>query len=200
MNIQNYISNLEAFFIVQNQEAWKIIQHLEQIMLEQIQTLWDDYEIIDHMAVHKTAVIESNVTIKWPAIIGKDCFIGANSYLRNGVFLWTGVKIWIWCEIKSSIICSCSSIAHLNFIGDSIIWENVNFEGGSLTANHYNEREDKDIFIRIDWDIINTWIQKFWALVGDSSKIWANAVLSPGTILGPNSIVKRLELVEQIQD
>jgi len=35
-------------------------------------------------------------------------------------------------------------------------------------------------------------------LVGDDSKIGANAVLSPGTILEQNSIVDRLELVKEI--
>jgi tetrahydrodipicolinate N-succinyltransferase len=32
---------------------------------------------------------------------------------------------------------------------------------------------------------------KFGSLVGDRTKIGANAVLSPGTILEPDSIVKR---------
>ncbi|MFH7031624.1 hypothetical protein [Flavobacterium aquidurense] len=34
--------------------------------------------------------------------------------------------------------------------------------------------------------------------MGDNSRIGANAVLSPGTILTKNSIVKRLELIEQV--
>jgi hypothetical protein len=49
----------------------------------------------------------------------------------------------------------------------------------------------------IDNKKINTGIEKFGALVGDYSKIGANAVLSPGTILPPKSIVKRLSLIEQ---
>jgi acetyltransferase-like isoleucine patch superfamily enzyme len=40
-------------------------------------------------------------------------------------------------------------------------------------------------------------VTKFGALVGDHSKIGANAVLSPGTILEPQTTVKRLELIEQ---
>jgi hypothetical protein len=40
-------------------------------------------------------------------------------------------------------------------------------------------------------------VTKFGALVGDHSKIGANAVLSPGSILKPESVVKRLELIEQ---
>ena len=92
-----------------------------------------------------------------------------------------------------------SSIAHFNFIGDSIIGQHVNFEAGSITANHFNEREDKTIFVKSEGVIINTKVQKFGSLVGDYSKIGANAVLSPGTLLDKKSIVKRLELVEQIK-
>ena len=198
MQISTYIKSFNKIFWESSLNPWELTQSLD--IESKIKNLGEEYEIKNNIAIHKTATIEANVTTKAPAIIGKKCFIWANSYLRNGVFLWSWVSIGIWCEIKSSIICDNSSIAHLNFIGDSIIWENVNFEGGSLTANHYNERENKDIFVKIDWDIINTWIQKFGALIGDNSKIWANAVLSPGTILGPNSIVKRLELVEQIQN
>jgi bifunctional N-acetylglucosamine-1-phosphate-uridyltransferase/glucosamine-1-phosphate-acetyltransferase GlmU-like protein len=102
-------------------------------------------------------------------------------------------------EIKSSIISNNSAVAHFNFIGDSIIGENVNFEAGSITANHFNERENKEIFVKIDDNIINTQVVKFGSLIGDYSKIGANAVLSPGTILKKNSVVKRLELIEQIK-
>ena len=93
-----------------------------------------------------------------------------------------------------------SSIAHFNFIGDSIIGNNVNFEAGSITANHYNERFYKNIFCLIEGKFIDCQIDKFGAIVGDFSKIGANAVLSPGTILEPKSIVKRLELVEQVRE
>jgi bifunctional N-acetylglucosamine-1-phosphate-uridyltransferase/glucosamine-1-phosphate-acetyltransferase GlmU-like protein len=101
----------------------------------------------NNIAIHKTAVIETGVTLKPPMIIEKNCFVGANSYLRNGVFLMDNVRIRTGCEIKTSIICSGSAIAHFNFIGDSMIGGRVNFEAGSITANHYNEREDKTITV-----------------------------------------------------
>jgi len=40
-------------------------------------------------------------------------------------------------------------------------------------------------------------VEKFGALVGDDSRIGANAVTTPGTLLPPRSIVRRLELVDQ---
>jgi UDP-N-acetylglucosamine diphosphorylase / glucose-1-phosphate thymidylyltransferase / UDP-N-acetylgalactosamine diphosphorylase / glucosamine-1-phosphate N-acetyltransferase / galactosamine-1-phosphate N-acetyltransferase len=67
-----------------------------------------------------------------------------------------------------------------------------------LAANHYNERADKKITVLYNSALINTGVIKFGALVGDNCKIGANAVLSPGTLLTKNTIVKRLELVEQI--
>jgi acetyltransferase-like isoleucine patch superfamily enzyme len=70
-------------------------------------------------------------------------------------------------------------------------------EAGSIIANHYNERLDKTIYVMLDKKKNQINVTKFGAMVGDHSKIGANAVLSPGTILLPESIVKRLELVEQ---
>jgi UDP-N-acetylglucosamine diphosphorylase / glucose-1-phosphate thymidylyltransferase / UDP-N-acetylgalactosamine diphosphorylase / glucosamine-1-phosphate N-acetyltransferase / galactosamine-1-phosphate N-acetyltransferase len=110
------------------------------------------------------------------------------------------VSIGPGCEIKSSIIGKGTSVAHFNFIGNSLVGNDVNFEAGSVIANHYNEREDKRIFIKIGSEMLDTGIDKFGALVGDNSKIGANAVLSPGTLLVPGSIVKRLELIEQFKD
>jgi UDP-N-acetylglucosamine diphosphorylase / glucose-1-phosphate thymidylyltransferase / UDP-N-acetylgalactosamine diphosphorylase / glucosamine-1-phosphate N-acetyltransferase / galactosamine-1-phosphate N-acetyltransferase len=99
--------------------------------------------------------------------------------------------------VKTSIILAKSALAHFNFAGDSIIGSNVNMEAGSVIANHYNEREQKEIAVMIDGKCMPTGCQKFGAVIGDFSRIGANAVLSPGTILEPRSIVKRLMLVEQ---
>ena len=193
----NYIARFQDYF--DDDLPWLIIQNLESIIFEKIKLLSNDFEINNGIAIHKTAVVEKNAILKAPLIIEENCFVAANACLRNGVFLSKNVKIGMGVEIKSSIISNNSAVAHFNFIGDSIIGENVNFEAGSITANHFNERENKEIFVKIDDNIINTKVVKFGSLVGDFSKIGANSVLSPGTILKKNSVVKRLELIEQIK-
>ena len=193
----NYIARFKDYF--DDDLPWLIIQNLEPIIFEKIKFLSDDFEVNNGIAIHKTAIVEKNAILKAPLIIEENCFVAANACLRNGVFLSKNVKIGMGVEIKSSIILNNSAIAHFNFIGDSIIGENVNFEAGSITANHFNEREYKEIFVKIDDNIINTQVVKFGSLIGDYSKIGANAVLSPGTILKKNSVVKRLELIEQIK-
>ena len=126
--------------------------------------------------------------------------MGANAYLRNGVYLGSHTVTGPSCEIKSSVIFNSSKVAHFNFIGDSIIGSHVNFEAGSVTANRYNERENKIIPVLYQSQIIETNSEKFGSLVGDHSKIGAHAVLSPGTLLMPRTVVKRLELIDQLKE
>lgn len=200
IKIEEFIQNFYSLFAVdKTKQPWEITVDLEKIIVDKIKTLGVDFKVENDIAVHKTAVIENNVTIKAPAIIGENCFISSGAYLRNGVYLGKNVKIGTGCEIKSSCICENSAVAHFNFIGDSIIGQNVNFEAGSITANHFNERKNKRIFVIHNENLIDTKIEKFGSLVGDDSKIGANAVLSPGTILEKNSVVRRLELIEQVK-
>lgn len=197
--IDHFIEDFSnTFKDLSQSEPWNITDELKSIIEKMILNLNDDYFIEDNIAIHKSAVIENNVTIKKPAIIGENCHVGANAYFREGVYLDKSVKIGPGCEIKNSIICSNTAIAHFNYIGNSIIGRNINFEAGSIAANHYNERIVKKISVLYDSQIIETNAEKFGSLVGDNSKIGANAVLSPGTILIKNSVVKRLQLIEQV--
>ncbi|MBK6282110.1 MAG: LpxA family transferase [Draconibacterium sp.] len=200
ININDFIKDFSSVFQGQTHLLpWKITDDLKNIIANLIQSLNDDFVINDGVAIHKTAIVETGAVIKKPAIIGRNCYVGANAYFREGVYLDHSVKIGPGCEIKNSIICSETAIAHFNYIGNSIIGRNVNFEVGVIVANHYNERISKKISVLFNSEIIETNTEKFGSLVGDNSKIGANAVLSPGTILEKGSIVKRLELVEQIK-
>jgi NDP-sugar pyrophosphorylase family protein len=181
-------------------QPWQITANLEELLREYLPYLDKDYRISNGQAIHHSARIEPGVIMKGTVIIGADCFLATGAYLRGGVFLDNQVSLGPGCEIKSSVIAQGTAIAHFNFIGDSLIGNRVNFEAGAVIANHYNERDNKRIFINIYNEILDTGLDKFGALVGDNSKIGANAVLSPGTILTPGSNVKRLELIEQFKD
>jgi len=151
----------------------------------------------DAIFIHPTSTVEEGAILKGPVYVGPNCFIGAHAYLRGGVYLVGNNSIGPGCEIKSSILFPNSNLAHFNFIGDSIVGSNVNFEAGSVVANHFNERTEKEIVVSIRGRSTKTGSTKFGALIGDGCKIGANAVLSPGTILEKNTVVARQELVNQ---
>jgi bifunctional N-acetylglucosamine-1-phosphate-uridyltransferase/glucosamine-1-phosphate-acetyltransferase GlmU-like protein len=176
---------------------WSITTKAQEIILTKIKTLNSDYTIVDNVAIHKTAVVEKHVLTKGPIIISANCFVGAHAYLRGGVYLAEHVSIGPGCEVKSSFMMPRTALAHFNFVGDSILGSDVNMEAGSIIANHFNERDDKTIFVKMDGKRTAIDVTKFGAIVGDHTRIGSNAVLSPGTILQQKAIVKRLELIEQ---
>ena len=194
--LETYVPSL-ANLPVGSLQPWEVTSGLEQLISEWITRLGEEYTVTDGVAVHRDAVIAPNTTSRAPAIIGPGCHIGANAFLRNGVYLASGVHIGIGCEIKSSILLEHSAIAHFNYVGDSIVGRSVNLEAGAVVANHFNEREDKVIHVHFEGKRCSTGVEKFGAVIGDETKIGANAVLCPGTLLPPGSIVKRLSLVEQ---
>lgn len=201
ISVLDFIGECKVLFPeLLNFQPWEITKNIITVLEKKITDLNSDYKIENGIALHKSAIVEQGVVLKAPIIISENCFVGANAYLRAGVYLAESVTVGPGCEIKSSFIFPNTTIAHFNFIGDSIIGNHVNFEAGAHTANHFNERTDKRISVYYNGKILETNSEKFGALVGDNSKIGANAVLSPGTILPKNSIVKRLELVEHIKN
>jgi bifunctional N-acetylglucosamine-1-phosphate-uridyltransferase/glucosamine-1-phosphate-acetyltransferase GlmU-like protein len=198
IHLTDYVARFTILFShLDDKTPWDLTKDIQKIISEMIGSLQGEYEINNGVAIHKTASVDRTATVKAPAIISANCFVGAHAYLRGGIFLDEHVSIGPGCELKSSFVFSHSALAHFNFIGDSMLGSHVNLEAGAVVANHFNERKTKEISVLIDGKRHPTGMQKFGALVGDHTKIGANAVLSPGTILKPEAIVKRLQLIDQ---
>ena len=176
---------------------WEATSGAEDMISSQVAQLGSDYRIESGIAVHETATVERSAVLKRPIIIGANAFIAANSYLRGGVFIDAGCIVGPSCELKTTFMFSGSKVAHLSFVGDSIIGSRANIEAGATVANYRNECEDKIIRIRWNNDILKTGVHKFGALIGDDTKIGANAVVAPGALLKKRTIVPRLSLIDQ---
>jgi NDP-sugar pyrophosphorylase family protein len=197
--LSNYIQEFHSIFPeLATVDPWHVPALIEQTLIKRLQLLGKEYSINGMVAIHQSARVEEHVIFKGPVIVSASCFIGAHAYIRGGVFLGESTVIGPGCEVKSTVIMRGSALAHFNFAGDSLIGSGVNMEAGSVIANHFNEREDKSIHAMIDGKKTSLDVTKFGAVVGDRTKIGANAVLTPGTILAPGSVVGRLELVEQL--
>ncbi|HTE32730.1 MAG TPA: DapH/DapD/GlmU-related protein [Chryseolinea sp.] len=196
-DISTYIQRFRTVFPEYTRDPWYIPSEMENILAGRIRILPPEYKVSGSIAIHQSARVEEHVILKGQVIIGAGCFIGAHAYLRGGVFLDDNCIVGPGCEVKSAMIFANSALAHFNFVGDSIIGAGVNMEAGSVIANHYNERTDKTIHMMLGNERMTLPVTKFGALVGDRTKIGANAVLSPGTLLKPDSVVSRLALIEQ---
>ena len=156
-----------------------------------------DYVVSDEVAVHRSVVVEAGATLKGPLLLGPDCFVAAGAYLRGGNWAASDCSFGPGTELKSSFVFRGTKLAHFNFVGDSILGEDVNLEAGSIVCNYRNERTDKDILVRLDGALHRTGVQKFGALVGDHARMGANATLAPGTLLCRGAVIGRMALCDQ---
>jgi NDP-sugar pyrophosphorylase family protein len=174
---------------------WELTQQSEAIVRHLVGTLLaSEFVISGEIAVHVTAVVEAGATLKGPLIVGPRCFVACGAYLRGGNWLAERCTLGPGSELKSSFLFPGTTLAHFNFVGDSILGAGVNLEAGSIICNHRNERANKEVYVRYGSGLHATGCDKFGAVVGDECRIGANAVLAPGALLPPGSIVARASL------
>lgn len=179
---------------------WGIAQQLEAIVKRTFRALDGDYRMEGDFAIHRSSTIERGAILKGTGFIGARCFVAAGAYLRGGVHIADDCVIGPGSELKSSVVFSGSKLAHFNFVGNSIVGSDVNFEAGAILANFRNELADKTIRIACAERVIDTGVTRFGSLIGDSVRIGANAVVAPGALIAPGTVVGRLELVDQQPD
>ncbi len=180
-------------------QAWEAIGQVDRLVRLALSELADDFGLVSsQVAVHRTAVVANTAEISGPAIIGPGCRVGPGAILRAGVWTDEQVTIGPHSEVKGSLIFAGAAIAHRNYVGDSVVGQDVNLEAGAVLANHFNERSDKRIFALVAGEAVATGLVKFGAVVGDRCRIGANAVTSPGTLLPPGTVVARLALIDQL--
>ncbi|WAT31733.1 LpxA family transferase [Pseudomonas sp. GXZC] len=171
---------------------WALVSQAPAIVRQLLAELpADEYLIQDEIAIHRTATVEAGALLKPPLIIGAHCFIASGSLLRGGCWLDEHCIIGPGAELKTSFVFSGSKLAHFNFVGDSVLGQGINLEAGSIVANYRNERDDKEVLVRVNGALQRTGCDKFGALLGDQCRIGANAVLAPGALLKPASVVGR---------
>lgn len=156
-----------------------------------------EYRIANEVAVHHTATVEAGAILKGPLLLGPRSFVAAGAYLRGGNWLAADCSLGPGTELKSSFLMDGSKLAHFNFVGDSILGAGTNMEAGSIICNFRNERPEKEVRVRLGAALHGTGVEKFGALLGDGVRIGANAVLAPGTLLAPQSVVGRTALCDQ---
>lgn len=164
-------------------------------LLEQMDL--SDFDVSDEIAVHRTTLVERGAVLKGPLVLGPHCLVAAGAYLRGGNWIGERCTFGPGAELKSSFVFAGSKLAHFNFVGDSILGERVNLEAGSIVCNYRNERQDKEVLAVSRRGLVATGQDKFGALIGDDCRIGANAVLAPGALLRPATVVPRGSVVDQ---
>ncbi len=140
------------------------------------------------------ALLKSWTYIEWNVYIWKNTSIWPNTYLRWSTVIGENCHIWNAVEIKNSCIWNKTNVAHLSYIGDSIIWNNVNIWWWFITANLRHDK--KDIQVMISGKLINTHLYKFWVIIWDNTKTGIKTMTYPWRIIQNDSFTIPGEIVK----
>ncbi|WP_017294040.1 bifunctional UDP-N-acetylglucosamine diphosphorylase/glucosamine-1-phosphate N-acetyltransferase GlmU [Geminocystis herdmanii] len=116
----------------------------------------------------ENSIIEDNTTVLYSVIsdskISANTRIGPYAHLRGGVELGENCRVGNFVEIKKSSIGNKTNIAHLSYIGDATLGNQVNIGAGTITANYDG-------------------VKKHPTIIGDRTKTGSNSVfVAPVTI------------------
>ena len=149
-------------------------------------------KIASSAVIDERVVIDENVrvfehaVIRGPAYIGKNCIIGNNVMVRGGTSLGESCVLGFSTEVSHCVI-GDHTWTHMNFLGDSIISDNVSFGAGTITANlRFDEGE---VLVQVSNNPLSTGTSHFGVIMAEDCRTGCNAVLSPGVKIGPNSVV-----------
>lgn len=141
----------------------------------------------ENVFIGKGTLIEEGAMIKGPAWIGENCELRKGCYIRENVIIGNGVVIGNSSEIKNSLIFDDAQIPHFNYVGDSILGFRAHLGAGAILSNVRLDRGE--VMVTTASKKIATGLKKFGAILGDRVEIGCNAVLSPGSIIGRDSII-----------
>ena len=199
--IADYVSAwARSPFAAHDGPPWHATRDAEALIAAALACLAEGFTRHGDVAIHNSATVEASAIVKPPAIIGPSAYVAATAYLRGGVWLDRGATVGPACELKTVWMFEGAKIAHLSFVGDSILGQGVNIEAGAIVANHRNELDDRRIRIRHGGGLIETDAEKFGALIGDGARIGANAVIAPGALVAPGTRLPRLAHLDQHPD
>ena len=132
-------------------------------------------------------VVEPGALIKGPVVIGSNAEIRQGAYVRGDCLVGNGCVVGHTTEIKGSVMLDGAKAGHFAYIGDSILGNDVNLGAGTKLANL--KIVPGSVSIWTDREQYDTGRRKLGAILGDRTETGCNSVTSPGTLIGPHSLV-----------
>jgi UDP-N-acetylglucosamine diphosphorylase/glucosamine-1-phosphate N-acetyltransferase len=133
--------------------------------------------------VAKDAVVRSHSVVEGPAWIEGE--VGPFARVRPWSFLHPGSRAATHTEVKASILLRGAKAPHLNYVGDSILGEEVNLGAGTITANLRFDHANVKVVLK--GRRVDSGRNKLGAIMGDYAQTGINVSLFPGVRVGAYS-------------
>lgn len=129
--------------------------------------------------------IMDNAVIIGPAYIGENTVIATNALVR-GSHIGANCVIGFGTEVARSYL-GDHVWTHTNYVGDSIIGNDVSFGSGTVTGNL--RLDEGNISVTIGDEKVDSGRNKLGLITGDHVRAGINSSFMPGVKIGSNSVV-----------
>lgn len=131
--------------------------------------------------------LPAQATLIGPVWIGAGTQIRPGAFIRGNVITGEGCILGNSSEFKNCLLMDGVQAPHFNYVGDSVLGNRAHLGAGAICSNL--RLDQKHVFIQLEGGPVDTGLKKFGAILGDAAEVGCNAVLNPGTLLGPRSLV-----------
>jgi len=169
----------------------KLKTYLDKHSLGKIECDIPDQAILvnpEQISIGEGTVVEPGCYIQGPCIIGKHSEVRHGCYIRPYVIVGNRCVIGHATEVKHAIFLNGSKAPHFNYVGDSILGNDVNIGAGVICANFRLDK--KTVSVCVKGEKFSSDLKKFGAIIGDRSQIGCNTVLNPGVLIRKKSLIR----------
>jgi bifunctional UDP-N-acetylglucosamine pyrophosphorylase/glucosamine-1-phosphate N-acetyltransferase len=149
--------------------------------------------IENYVMIDEKTTVDPFVLIKGPVVIGKNCNIRSGALIRPFTIIGDNCVIGHNVEVKNSIVFDYAKISTNTFLGDSIVGKGGRTGSGVITGNR--RFDQKKVVFRYENLKYESDFEKFGCVLGDYSRLGANAVTAPGTLIGSFSWIYGLSSI-----
>jgi bifunctional UDP-N-acetylglucosamine pyrophosphorylase/glucosamine-1-phosphate N-acetyltransferase len=165
---------------------------LDGIKCQILGEIEENVKIQGNVYIGKETIVKSGSYIQGPCYIGENNLIGPNAFIRPYTSIENSCHIGM-SEVKNSLILSNTSVPHFNYIGDSILCENINLGAGTKISNL--RFDNQSVKMKIKEKCIDSGRRKLGSIIGPNSQTGINTSIMCGKKIGENSIIGAHTLV-----
>ena len=205
------LSNLETEFpglFEDIEQVWELLNriepYLEETLLQQpgIHGVIEEGAVLvnpDKIYIGPGARVEAGAYIAGPTYLGPNCRVRQGAYIRGAVIAGEGSLLGHASEFKNALLLPGSAAPHFAYVGDSVLGRGVNLGAGTKLSNvgvlsdklkaKLGQRPSIKVPLPGFDEPVDTGLAKLGAILGDDVKVGCNAVLNPGCLVGPRTLV-----------
>jgi UDP-N-acetylglucosamine diphosphorylase / glucose-1-phosphate thymidylyltransferase / UDP-N-acetylgalactosamine diphosphorylase / glucosamine-1-phosphate N-acetyltransferase / galactosamine-1-phosphate N-acetyltransferase len=137
--------------------------------------------------LHASVKLPAYATLIGPTWIGAGTQIRPGAFIRGNVIVGDGCVLGNACEFKNCLLMDGVQVPHFSYVGDSVLGNGAHLGAGAICSNL--RLDQQTVVVRSPDGVFDTRLRKFGAILGDRVEVGCNAVLNPGSVLGPRSLV-----------